>query len=210
MKEREEARLRAARLEGELEALRRVPLPKRDEPPPYEDVTQMEDEEIKRRFDEDPKGFLANFYAQTKHELSRELEQYDNSKIINQGIKKTFDEYASKHPDYMPMWNSGELKRFMDANPGHNAISAHQILTAEKKLKDLQDIIAKETEKVKKETEDRVTKNFMAKKTATVLGTGPAVHTKEEIDKELQDTKNQGGLVSVIAKRLQRMREGSA
>ena len=101
------------------------------------------------------------------------------------------------------MWDSGEIVRFIEANPGHNPISAYHAMTYETRM---QKAIEEARAKAIKETEEKVNKNWMAKRQARVLGTGPSGPGADTEDKELKDVKSQGGLYNVLAKRLERLR----
>jgi hypothetical protein len=120
----------------------------------------------------------------------------------NARIKSTFDSYREKNPDFDEMWKSGEIPKFMKANIGHNAISAHQMLTMEARIKEA-------TEKAAKEAEAKTIANMKAKRSAQVLGGGPAVTGSGKTeDAALNDTKSHGGKASVIARRIIEMRKG--
>lgn len=215
MQEREQARQLAeqeriarAKLEGELEALKRQASP--TAPPVktgYKDITALTAEEIAEWQATDPKGFAANLYAQVKEEALNKMredlkaEQEAERKKIS--IERTYKEFEEKHKDFKPMWDSGEIVRFIEANPGHNPISAYHALTYENRM---QKAIAEAREKAIKETEERVNKNWQAKKQARVLGTGPSGPGVDTEEKELKDVKSQGGLYNVLAKRLDRLR----
>lgn len=215
LQEREEAkklaeqeRIARAKLEGELEALKRQPtVEKAPVKADYKDITALTAEEIAEWQATDPKGFAANMYAQVKAEALNKMredlkaEQEAERKKIS--IERTYKEFEEKHKDFKPMWDSGEIVRFIEANPGHNPISAYHALTYENRM---QKAIAEAREKAIKETEEKVNKNWQAKRTARVLGTGPAGPGTDTEDKELKDVKTQGGLYNVLAKRLERLR----
>jgi hypothetical protein len=118
-------------------------------------------------------------------------------------IEKTYKEFEDKHKDFKPMWDSGEIIKFIEANPGHNPISAYQAMTYETRM---QRAIEEAKAKAIKETEEKVNKNWQAKRQARVLGTGPSGPGTDTEDKELKDVKTQGGLYNVLAKRLDRLR----
>ena len=215
LREREEAkkaveqeRIARAKLEGELEALKRQT---QVEKPPvkadYKDITALTAEEIAEWQATDPKGFAANMYAQVKHEALMKMQEdfraereAENKKV---SIEKTYKEFEDKHKDFKPMWDSGEIVRFIEANPGHNPISAYHAMTYETRM---QKAIEEARAKAIKETEEKVNKNWMAKRQARVLGTGPSGPGADTEDKELKDVKSQGGLYNVLAKRLERLR----
>ena len=215
LREREEAkkaveqeRIARAKLEGELEALKRQT---QVEKPPakadYKDITALTAEEIAEWQAIDPKGFAANMYAQVKAEAMTQMQESLKAEREQEkqriSIEKTYKEFEDKHKDFKPMWDSGEIVRFIEANPGHNPISAYHAMTYEARM---QKAIEEARAKAIKETEEKVNKNWMAKRQARVLGTGPSGPGADTEDKELKDVKSQGGLYNVLAKRLERLR----
>ena len=215
LREREEAkkaveqeRIARAKLEGELEALKRQT---QVEKPPvkadYKDITALTAEEIAEWQATDPKGFAANMYAQVKSEALMKMQEDFRAEREQEkqriSIEKTYKEFEDKHKDFKPMWDSGEIVRFIEANPGHNPISAYHAMTYEARM---QKAIEEARAKAIKETEEKVNKNWMAKRQARVLGTGPSGPGADTEDKELKDVKSQGGLYNVLAKRLERLR----
>ena len=194
------AEIRAANAEAEVKALgdkfNASSQGKEGEELPYKDITKMTDEEIQEWQDNDPKGFHANTLAQAKYELSQDFNADMSNRTIEGAISKTYDDYAKENPDFDKMWDSGELKIFMDKNPGHNAISAHIMLTAQAKQQDAIDTAVKASEK-------KFRANLKAKGKSSVLGSGPgsSARTVSETAPELKDTKKHGGLNAVLAER---------
>jgi hypothetical protein len=125
-------------------------------------------------------------------------------KATMDGIFNTFSEYEKANPDFKKMWDSGELDTYMKTHPGHNAISAHKELTEATRIKAAVDAAV---EKAIKETEARVTKNFQAKRNATVLTDGPGIIPGSAPDTLLQNTKQYGGFTRVMAEKLNQMRQ---
>ena len=215
LQEREEAkklaeqeRIARAKLEGELEALKRQPtVEKAPVKADYKDITALTAEEIAEWQATDPKGFAANMYAQVKAEalmkMQEDFKAEREAERNKASIERTYKEFEEKHKDFRPMWDSGEIVRFIEANPGHNPISAYQAMTYETRM---QKAIEEARAKAIKETEEKVNKNWQAKKQARVLGTGPSGPGVDTEDKELKDVKTQGGLYNVLAKRLDRLR----
>lgn len=204
----EQERIARAKLEGELEALKRQPtVEKAPVKADYKDITALTAEEIAEWQATDPKGFAANMYAQVKAEalmkMQEDLKAEREKEKSRISIEKTYKDFEDKHKDFKPMWDSGEIVRFIEANPGHNPISAYQAMTYETRM---QKAIEEARAKAIKETEEKVNKNWQAKKQARVLGTGPSGPGVDTEDKELKDVKTQGGLYNVLAKRLDRLR----
>lgn len=183
-----------------------------DTPPPpipYRDITQMTKEQILEWMEDDPQGYEANRFAQFLHETmvyqhraGKQSAAKAEQDAARASVQKTYEQYEKDNPDFRPMWDSGEIMKFLDANPGHNPISAHQLLTAEKRVQAA-------AEKAAKEAEERVVKNFQAKRGAQVLDGGPGRTPAPTEHAELTDTKEKGGLMHVLAGRLQAMRSAA-
>lgn len=201
MKERDEMRLALARAEGRLEA---AP-PKEPDPVvlPYKDINALTDEQIREWQEDDPKGFAANLKEQVRHEAKKELDAEASTRQARereQGeLKRVYDDFAVKHKDFNAKWESGEILKYIEKNPGHNPMSAYLEMTADQKLADA-------VAEAKKATEEEVTKKFLAKRKATVLNGSPASIPRTEDDPALQNTKQHGGLTAVLADKLVQMR----
>jgi hypothetical protein len=202
-----ELRERLAKAEGMLEATRSPIEAPKPPPAPYKDITQMSDDELREWQVDDPKGYAANLYAQARHELMSEIKGETQKDFQQQGIKKTFDDYAAKHTDFMTMWNSGQIPKFMQDNPGHNAISAHMFIKQTGSLSELEKWHKAEVSKAVKEAEEKVAKNFQAKRSASVLSGATTLPAQSGEDAELKDTQSRGGLINAIAERIQRNRQ---
>jgi len=190
-------------MQAEMEALKAASArPKGEEKLPYVDITTMEVEKLQEWQMEDPKGYAANLYAQIRYEFRKEEEQRTGVQRVQQSIAGTFEDYKAKYPDFETMWKSGELKKFMDDHPGNNAMSAHQLLTMDSRIKEAAD-------KAAKEAEEKVLANQKAKRSAQVLGGAPAVVGGDQgIDEAFKDTKSHGGKAAVLAKKILELRKG--
>ena len=211
----EEARLEAQRireerirLEAERDFLREQQQGKTaaEEPLPYRDTSQLSAEEIAEWMTNDPKGYHDNLVIQAREQAKREVramlehsERQRQEREYEAARKRTYEQYAKANPDFLQMWDRKEIQAFMEANPGHNPISAHQMLTMERRIKEA-------AEKAAREAEEKVNKNWQAKRQAAVIGSGPAGVGTPSDDAELNNTKERGGPVSVLVSRLQRMR----
>ena len=173
---------------------------------PYKDITKMSKEELLEWMEDDPQGYEANRFAQFMHE--RDIIDYQRNREMqkNTSVKGTFDQYEKDNPDFKQMWDSGEIKKYMADHPGHNAISAHMMLTKEAARKSLDEKIKEAVDKAIKETTEKVTADFRAKRNAQTIGDGPGGVKMGGANEDLKDTKTQGGLVSALAVRLQKMR----
>jgi hypothetical protein len=179
------------------ETLKRSQTPESKKVSEFKDISNLQEDEIRQWMEEDPKGFTANIYAQVKHEVKSDLRQEDTQQNHQQRIIKTLESYKEKNPDFDQMWESGEISKFMQENPGHNALSAHMIMTEEKRIK-----------AALKAEEDKIIANIAAKKQSRVLGAGPAHSGGPTLDEELSNTKERGGIKTVMAERLAAMRRG--
>ena len=181
---------------------------------PYKDISGMSDEELHEWQEDDIKGYEANRLAQFVHEArmilkgeARENAQRSEQETLQESIKKTYQEYEKDNPEFRKMWDSGEIGKHMKdvlQKTGRriDAITSHELLTREK-------VLTAERAKTAKETEDRVIKNFQAKRNAQVLDGGGGRTPSPNENPELVDTKQHGGLMSVLASRLKGMRTAS-
>jgi hypothetical protein len=197
--EKEQLKSEVAAMKAEMERLKTsVPAPK--EKLPYIDITKIDEDKLREWQADDPKGYAANLYAQMRYELDQEFGKKTEQQKVQEGIRSTIDTYRDKNKDFDPMWAKGEIQAYMNLHPGHNPMSAHQMMTAEKKLNEA-------IEAAKKEAREETLKQLRAKKHAQVLGSGPSVSRAPAEETELINTKQKGGLTSVLAARLQKMRK---
>lgn len=215
LKNERQANERAIRAEERNKVLEETRSTQAEEKVDYNDISEQSIEDLKDAFAEDPKMVLANYARQVKHELTKEfdakLETDRNAQIAQSKdarINETYSAYAKEHEDFDVMWDSGELQAHMEKNPGHNAISAHQVLTAGKTAGDNKVVIDEAVAKAVKETEARMTKNFLAKGANSVLGEGPsggadASNDTDEVDLILKNPKQFGGTVMAGVKALE-------
>ena len=204
--EAEETRLRTAKLEAELEILKNMMKDKEQVQTPksksFVDITQMTEEEITDKLATDPKWFAANLYRQIREEVVSDIRAEEKVAKEQDMTRKTYESYEKENPDFVTMWQKGEIQRFMENNPGHNPISAHMVMTRESRVKEA-------IEQAKKDAEAEVEKRFKSKQKASVLGTGRAATGRPPIDTTLADTKTHGGFVNVWAEKLRQMRSGA-
>jgi len=178
MRERDEARQEAQRikeerirLEAERDFLREQRRqPAQEEPLPYKDTSRMSAEDLAEWMTTDPKGYHDNLVIQAREQAKREvrmaLEQSEQRRLQESreaSIRRTYEKYEKENPDFKAMWDRGEIQVFLEANPGHNPISAHQTMTmearvkaaAEKAAKEAADIAARESDKKHKASVNR-------------------------------------------------------
>jgi len=169
----------------------------------------MPDEEIVQWQNENPKEFAANILEMAKHELRGEFTETLDSRTHEDAIISTVDKYAGDNPDFDEMWDSGEIQEFMGKNPGHNAISAHMMLKAQKDGEEQAKAHEKAIEDAKKEGEQAAIDKIRSNRSASVLGAGPQAHPRTDGDApELKDSKKFGGSTAVLADRSRRRRQG--
>jgi hypothetical protein len=171
----------------------------------------MTDEAIIESLESDPKGFLANFAQQVVTEAenrfnatTKQNQAKANQTQQEKAIDDLYADYESKNPDFVVMWDEGKIQKFMDENPGHTPISAHQVITATKTAEDLKN----SQETLIKEAVDKAvgeaTKNFKAKRSSRTIAAGPGGGSQaanEGTPADLADTKEHGGLMSVLTRR---------
>lgn len=185
--------------------------PKETEDPDYKDVSKMTAEEMREWMEEDPVAYTANIAKQIRAEVMKEVDEKSSQRTHEDQVFKTLDDYAAKNKTFDPMWDSGEIQKFMNKNPGHNAMSAHMALTAEGAAKDVETKIKEAVEKAQKETKEKVIKDFKAKRGAQVLSAGPTTTgtVQGKIAPELKDPKKFGGNNTVLAERLKQRRQAA-
>jgi len=210
-----ELRERLAKADGRIDELAKQITAKGTKEPDYKDITGMSAEELNEWRDDDPKAFYANLARQARAEVREELldemkeeRATSQAKTLEEKQVETYEKYAEKNPDFDEMWDSGAIEKFMRANPGHNAISAHMSLTAEKRTGDTKKDIDAAVTKAIKETEEKILKNIKAKGAASVLGAGPstAPGPSEALPDEMKNSKKYGGKTAVLVSRLKARR----
>ena len=185
--------------------------PKEAEDLGYKDISKMSEDDLRDWIDNDPIAYTANIAKQIKAEVTADVEGRFSQKSQEDNVFKTFDDYAAKNETFDPMWDSGEIQSFINNNPGHNAISAHMALTSEATANGVESKIKDAVDKAVKETEERVIKNFKAKKGAQVIGSGPVTTgtTQGRTAPELKQPKKFGGINTVLAARLKERRQAA-
>jgi len=197
----EKAEDRVARLEAKLDkALESVVSRPGNEGPeelPYKDISKMTAEQLLDWQSEDPIAYHNNLLAQAKYELGRDFDSRLEQRSGEDAVVSTYQRFAETHDDFDAMWDNGELQKFIQANPGHNTISAYYALTNEKQTQAA-------TEKAVAAAEKKFTANQKAKRENKSLSAGPQTTgtSSAPVDSELLDTKKFGGPIAVMAKRL--------
>lgn len=186
--------------------------------PAFKNIFELQDDDLRDQFDENPKEFLKNYGMQIRESvLSAVNETYQGKEAeaqerqYHEGLKRTFDGFGEKHEDFWEQWDDGNgpIKQFMDENPGHNAISAYLILNNDRQEQETQAKIDAAVKDAVEKAKSEWAKNQKAKRYATVLGSGPAgAPAGGESDGVLKDTNKHGGFAAVAAERIRRMRGG--
>ena len=182
---------------------------KKPEPPPRKgvnDLLNLKDDELFEQLQENPRTFLQQFaegiQGSTQRQMMEQFERFQNdqqSKSLEQVAEQNYQSFGEKNEGFWEMWDSGEIKAFMDKNPAHNAMSAFYELTLENQLQAKIDAeVAAAVEKTKKEME----KNLKAKKSVTYVPATGRTSTPQPTDPGLQNAKQRGGVVKVLAERL--------
>jgi hypothetical protein len=179
---------------------------------PFVDITTKSKAELLEWQEEDPVGYAANLYKQMQYEIEKSIVSKAQAARTQAewaaqraAVKTTYEAYEKRNPDFRQMWDSGQIVDFMSKNPGHNAISAHRMLTEQARI----DAAVKAArEAAVKETEEKVRADFLAKRNATVIPDGGTLKSTGEVPDELKNPDKYGGRVSAGAERLRRLRAG--
>lgn len=188
---------RAANLSKELDTLKRSAQSSDSSPElPYKDISKLSDDDLRDWIDENPREYTENLLKMLRHDLRGEVKEDLDTNQMEQRVEATFNSFAKANPDFDKMWDTAQLQQFMDANPGHNAISAYMILTEESRIQAAVD-------KAVKEAEEKVRKDYETKRSSQVLGDGPGSGGRPVMDEnaDLTDTMSGGGLIATLAKR---------
>lgn len=218
MKERDEAREAQIRAEAKLEALSEKGGKGEGEEGgdghkpifTYEDVTKWDDDTIREKLEDNPKGFIVNLFSQIVDETVKVMESRSAQNAQKSTIQGTFEKFAKDNPGdeeaglkgFDALWKSGEVQQFMKANPGHNAMSAYLVMTAEARAKSVETRAEKTAREKAEKAAEEARRNKQAKDGARSLGAGPGGAPSRDANAELKNTKERGGLVSTLAQRL--------
>mgnify|MGYP001049731310 CR=1 FL=1 len=152
-------------------------------------ILDLEHNDLVTKFQEDPKGVLAAVAEEARQKTLKDVQNLLETDKTNSSIQKTYQTYAEKNPDFATMWEKGDIQKYMDANPGHNAISAHMAMTVDARI-----------EAARKEAAEKAAKNFKNKKNNQVMGGGSGARNSNS-DAMLKDPKKYGGRAAVAARR---------
>lgn len=198
-----ENREMAQRLEAIEAKVSEPPKPDADE----KGLFGMGDEDLLEQFSDDPKAFLQKFAQHIEESVTSKFSEATREQSYQDAVNTQYEQFAKDNEGFMDLWNSGEIQEFLNQNPAHNAMSAYYALTANDRKTDQEGAIKEAVEKAVKETEERITKNFKAKRNAQVLPAGPSAGGKSaDTAPELKDPKKFGGITAVLTQRLRERR----
>jgi GrpB-like predicted nucleotidyltransferase (UPF0157 family) len=110
---------------------------------PYIDITTLEPEKVREWQDEDPIGFHRNVAMQQYHEIMERVEKKQDEYARKVEAQTTqakkeaaLKDWVNKNPEFTKKYNSGELQKFISANPLYdgNLIGAYHALEAQKQM----------------------------------------------------------------------------
>lgn len=163
------------------------------------DVSELDSDKIRDMWDDDPKGMYGNLARQIRAEimgevkghLTSEQKSYEKETAISRE-RKTLETYVDENrTSFTKLWNTGEIQAFVDQNPGHNYISAHQLLTA-----------AENAATIKKTAQEETLAKLRAKQGAGSMSATPQKSTgKREYDDQMRNPDKYGGPDAVLARR---------
>jgi hypothetical protein len=141
----------------------------------------------------------------------RHAESVAFQKAQEDAVNRGIDQFSEQNPDFMDMVMAGDIARFIERNPIHNAISAYHTLKAQQDPEVTDEEIEAYEQQIREDERQKTLQQVRAKQGATVLdggsGSGPDARVQTHMDPDLQDTEKHGGKVSVIAQRLKALRE---
>lgn len=160
-------------------------------------------DELTDMFDENPQKFLSQFAESLKAQFKDEFVQMRDQETQEAAYRRNYEEFAEKNPDFIEMWDSGEIQAFLGKNPGHNAISAFYALSEPVRQQSTQQQIEAAVKKAVEEEKKKMEKNLKAKKNITYVPASPRdTSNRQESTLDLKESKKFGGTVSVLARRL--------
>lgn len=184
---------RLSNLEGQISGMKTAAPAAQQQPEklPFKNIAEMDEDDLREWQADDPKGYAANILLQAKHELGQDFDQKLSAQDRETAIDSTFQKYGDKNPDFWDKWDSGDIQKFMKDNPGHNAISAHQILTNENR----------ESE-IRTEEKEKLLKQLKLKGNINSLGpSGTVVPEMQGGADALKNPDKHGGVTNVLLQR---------
>lgn len=160
----------------------------------FYNVADMELEDFREKFDTDPRDVVSNMSRQLLHELSgripdrnalaQEVAKLVITELSNASNKmstqKTLTEFMDKNKDFQEILP--EIRKFMQAHPGHNELSAYHELKAADREKDIETAVK---ERLKKQEEDALKEGAKETKKPISSGTRPPVNSAGAVPDEV-------------------------
>jgi hypothetical protein len=179
---------------------------------PFDEILAMPEEEIIDEFQKGPRQFLESFGQSITQKALASAESVAYARAQDDAITKGIDQFADENPDFMDMVIAGDIARYIDRNPIHNAISAYHTLKSQGSDEEYDSEMAKYEEQVREDEREKTLASVRAKQGAQVLdgsagAGGPNAAANTAIDPDLQDTAKHGGKRHVLAQRLKAFRE---
>jgi len=185
-----------------------VPEPEKD---PFDEILSKGEEEIIEDFQRSPKAFLSGLRESVESKALTRLREEAAQRAQEEAIAKGIEQFAEENPDFMTMVSSGEISRFIQKNPIHNAISAFHAIQAKKGSEEQQSAREELEKQIREDERKKTLEAVRAKQGAQVLdgatSTGPQAGASTAVPPELADTAQHGGRRAVLADRLRRLRE---
>lgn len=181
-------------------------------PDPFDEILAMPEEQIIDEFQKSPRQFLQSFGENITQKALANAESVAYARAQDDAITKGIDQFADENPDFMDMVIAGDIARFIDRNPIHNAISAYHHLSQQREPEIGDDEIQQYENSIREDERTKTLASVRAKQGAQVLdgssgAGGPNVGANTAIDPDLQDTQKHGGKRHVLTQRLKAFRE---
>ncbi|WP_027369230.1 hypothetical protein [Desulfocurvibacter africanus] len=139
------------------------------------------------------------------HEERERAQVAEQEIAVKARVGELHQSFKSQNPDFAEIARSDDFKQAFKANPMHDTLSAYYATKYARAVAGTEQAVKQAVAKAIRETEERITKNNQAKRTAASLGAGPR-GSGYDPDAMLQDTSRHGGRVAVGAARLRAMR----
>ena len=97
----------------------------------FQDITETSKEDLLDQFNEDPKGFLANYGRQLR------------AGLVEDGDAKMLNEYIQKNPDLLELWEKEEIQAHMEKHPEDDVIATHKQLAGRTSSQQEKDMVAR-------------------------------------------------------------------
>lgn len=181
-------------------------------PDPFDEILARPEEEIIDEFQKSPRQFLESFGQSITQKALTNAESIAYQRAHDDAITKGIDQFADDNPGFMDMVLAGDIARFIDRNPVHNAISAYHTLASQRSAEEDDSAIEEYEKQIREDERDKTLASIRAKQGAQVLDGsastgGPNAGANTAVDPELQDTEKHGGKRHVLTQRLKAFRE---